>query len=89
MASIKAFKKDLNTEIATLIDAIYEIELTHPEVDLKKTAALIDEAIAAFDTLIAEVNAAKRNKSKDSFKALKEKYTKTLTGLHAKLNKLA
>jgi hypothetical protein len=89
MASIKAFKKDVNTEIATLIDAIYEIELTHPEVDLKKTDALIDEAITAFDTLIAEVNAAKRNKSKDGFKALKEKYTKTLTGLHAKLNKLA
>lgn len=89
MASIKAFKKDVNTEIATLIDAIYEIELTHPEVDLKKTDALIDEAITAFDTLIAEVNAAKRNKSKDCFKALKEKYTKTLTGLHAKLNKLA
>ena len=89
MASIKAFKKDVNTEIATLIDAIYEIELTHPEVDLKKTDALIDEAITAFDTLIAEVNAAKRNKSKDGFKALKEKYTKTLTGLHTKLNKLA
>ncbi len=89
MASIKAFKKDVNTEIATLIDAIYEIELTHPEVDLKKTDALIDEAITAFDTLIAEVNAAKRNKSKDRFKALKEKYIKTLTGLHAKLNKLA
>lgn len=89
MASIKAFKKDVNTEIATLIDAIYEIELTHPEVDLKKTDALIDEAITAFDTLIAEVNAAKRNKSKDGFKALREKYTKTLTGLHTKLNKLA
>ena len=89
MASIKAFKKDVNTEIAILIDAIYEIELTHPEVDLKKTDALIDEAITAFDNLIAEVNAAKRNKSKDSFKALKEKYTKTLVGLHAKLAKLA
>jgi hypothetical protein len=89
MASIKAFKKDVNTEIANFIDAIYEVELTQPEIDLKKTDALIDEALDAFDDLIDQVNAVKREKSKASFKKLNAHYTKTLEGLHAKLQKLA
>jgi hypothetical protein len=89
MASIKAFKKDVNNAIGMLIDAIYYLELSNPKLDLKKSEALIDEALDVFDGLIAEVHEAKREGSKAAYQALKANYTKKIGGLEAKLQKLA
>ncbi|MGA0430980.1 MAG: hypothetical protein ACO3M9_03265 [Flavobacteriaceae bacterium] len=89
MASIKAFKKDVNNAIGMLIDAIYYLELSNPKLDLKKSEALIDEALEVFDGLIAEVHEAKREGSKAAYQALKANYTKKIGGLEAKLQKLA
>jgi predicted nucleotide-binding protein (sugar kinase/HSP70/actin superfamily) len=89
MASIKAFKKDVNNAIGMLIDAIYYLELSNPKLDLKKSEALIDEVLEVFDGLIAEVHEAKREGSKAAYQALKANYTKKIGGLEAKLQKLA
>jgi hypothetical protein len=88
MASIKGFKKDVNTAIGTLIDTIYYLELSNPKMDLKKSEALIDEALEVFDSLITEVHGAKREGSKAAFQALKTNYDKKMAGLEAKLQKL-
>ena len=89
MASIKAFKKDVNNAIGMLIDAIYYLELSNPKLDIKKSEALIDEALEVFDSLIVEVHEAKREGSKAAYQALKANYTKKIGGLEAKLQKLA
>lgn len=88
MASIKAFKKDVNNAIGMLIDAIYYLELSNPKLDIKKSEALIDEALEVFDSLIAEVHEAKREGSKAAYQALKANYAKKIGGLEAKLQKL-
>ena len=56
MASIKILKKDINFVLADIIEEIYVKELENPEIDLKKSGALIDEAIVIFDALISKIH---------------------------------
>jgi hypothetical protein len=56
MASIKNLKKDINFVLGDIIEAVYIHEMTSSGKPTEKTNALIDEAIATFDTLITKVN---------------------------------
>jgi len=56
MANIRNLKKDINYVFGDIIEAVYIWELSHPKADSKKSEAIIDEAIAGFDELIAKVN---------------------------------
>ena len=56
MASIRDLKKDINHVLGDIIERVYVWELENPEGDLKKSEALIDEAIKTFDELIVRVS---------------------------------
>ncbi len=56
MANIKNLKKDINYVFGDIIEAVYIWELSNPKADIKKSEAIIDDAIAGFDELIAKVN---------------------------------
>ena len=56
MASIKNLKKDINFVMGDIIEAVYIHEMTSTGKPTEQSNALIDEAIATFDTLISKVN---------------------------------
>lgn len=56
MANIRDLKKDINYVFGDIIEAVYIWELSNPKADTKKSEAIIDDAIAGFDDLIAKVN---------------------------------
>jgi len=56
MANIRNLKKDINYVFGDIIEAVYIWELSNPKADNKKSEAIIDDAIADFDELIAKVN---------------------------------
>lgn len=56
MASIRDLKKDINYVLGDIIEAVYIWEYANPKTDRKKSNAIIDDAIATFDELIAKVN---------------------------------
>ena len=56
MANVKNLKKDINYVLGDIIEAVYLFECQLRKSN-RRTNALIDEAIATFDTLITKVNA--------------------------------
>ncbi len=56
MANVKNLKKDINYVIGDIIEAVYLFEVSTSGAPTPETNALIDEAITAFDTLIAKVH---------------------------------
>ena len=59
MASVKNLKKDINFVLGDIIEAVYLYEMATTGKPTEATNAVIDEAIASFDTLIEKVNAKK------------------------------
>ena len=57
MANIRNLKKDINYVLGDIIEAVYIWETANPTQDTKNSEAIIDEAIATFDSLIERVNA--------------------------------
>ena len=57
MANVRNLKKDINYVLGDIIEAVYVWEYTNTDKDTKKSEAIIDEAISAFDELIEKVNA--------------------------------
>ena len=55
MANVKNLKKDINFVLGDIIEAVYLFEMSTTGQPTPETNALIDEAIASFDTLIAKV----------------------------------
>ena len=52
MANIRNVKKDINYVLGDIIEAVYIWETANPTQDTKNSEAIIDEAIATFDSLI-------------------------------------
>lgn len=89
MASIKNLKKDINNTIGGIIEAVYIWENTTGNRDSKKGNAIIDDAIATFDELIAKVNdKSVENRKAHLTKLNKELETKAIS-LIEKVNKLS
>ena len=57
MANVRNLKKDINYVLGDIIEAVYIWEYANADKDTKKSEAIIDEAISAFDELIEKVNA--------------------------------
>ena len=72
MASIRNLKKDINYVLGDIIEAVYVWELTNPGKETKKSEAIIDEAIDAFDELIIKLNLKNVENSKQHFKAINQ-----------------
>lgn len=88
MASIKQLKKDINNEIGSIIEDVYHWELANPKADFSKSEVLIDEAIRAFDAIIAKINAFDKKEAKGHFKGIHEEIQATVKGLEEKLTSL-
>ena len=88
MANVKNLKKDINYVLGDIIEAVYVWELTNASKDSKKSEAIIDEAIATFDELIAKVNAKNVDNVKAHFKAINAELEAKGNALIEKINKL-
>lgn len=88
MANVKNLKKDINYVLGDIIEAVYLFEIATSGKPTAETNALIDEAIAAFDTLIAKVNAKNVENKKAHFKKINVELEQTANQLIAKINEL-
>jgi len=88
MANIRNLKKDINYVLGDIIEAVYLYEMTTTGKPSAETNALIDEAIASFDTLIEKVNAKKVENKKAHFSQINKDLEETANQLVAKINAL-
>jgi len=88
MASIRDLKKDINYVLGDIIEAVYEWELDNPGADIKKSNAIIDEAIATFDELIAKVSDRKVENRSSHLKSINTELETKGNALIEKVNKL-
>ena len=70
MANIRNLKKDINYVLGDIIEAVYIWETANPTKDTKNSEAIIDEAIATFDSLIKKVNVKNIEGQKAHFKSI-------------------
>ncbi|MDG5493123.1 hypothetical protein [Psychroserpens sp. SPM9] len=89
MANIRDLKKDINFVLGDIIEAVYVWEYNNTDKDTKKSEAIIDEAIATFDELIAKVNDKSVENKKAHFKAINNELETKGRALIDKLNKLS
>ncbi|WP_299685882.1 hypothetical protein [uncultured Dokdonia sp.] len=88
MANIRDLKKDINFVLGDIIDAVYVWEALNPEGDAAKGEAVIDDAIATFDTLIEKVNDRKVENRKKHLGSVRAELEEKATGLVDRINKL-
>ena len=88
MANKRDLKKDINYVLGDIIEAVYVWEYSNTDKDTKKSEAIIDEAIATFDTLIEKVNDRKVEDKKAHFKAINQELESKGRELIEKINKL-
>ncbi|OUR99291.1 hypothetical protein A9Q86_11980 [Flavobacteriales bacterium 33_180_T64] len=88
MANVRDLKKDINFVLGDIIEAVYVWEYNNTDKDTKKSEAIIDEAIATFDALIAKVNDKKVENKKAHFKAINSELETKGLALIEKINKL-
>ena len=55
MANIRDLKKDINYVLGEIIELAMDWEKANPDGDKSKTAAIIDEAITAFDSFSSRI----------------------------------
>ncbi|AXG73122.1 hypothetical protein DVK85_02315 [Flavobacterium arcticum] len=88
MASVKDLKKDINFVLGDIIEAIYIWEMTTTGKPTKESEALIDEAIATFDSLIKKVNQKDVENKKAHFKQINQELEQSAIQLVEKVNTL-
>ena len=88
MSSIKSLKKENNNSIGGFIEEVYAWELSNPDADLKKSEALVDNAISLFDDLIEKIHKAKIAGKKEGFKPIKTDLIDHVAKLNQSLEKL-
>ncbi|HKK11405.1 MAG TPA: hypothetical protein VJ945_01135 [Flavobacteriaceae bacterium] len=89
MASVKDLKKDINFVLGDIIEAVYVWEYANTDKGTKKSEAIIDEAIATFDELIAKVNDKSVEDKKAHFKGIRNDLENKGRALIEKVNKLS
>jgi len=88
MGNVRDLKKDINYVLGDIIEAVYIWEYTNTDKDTKKSEAIIDEAIAVFDELIARVNNKTVENKKAHFKSINKDLEEKGRSLIEKINKL-
>lgn len=88
MANKRDLKKDINYVLGDIIEAVYVWELSNAEKPTKESNAIIDEAIATFDSLIAKVNDRSAENKKAHFKGISKELEDKGRNLIEKINKL-
>ena len=88
MGNVRDLKKDINYVLGDIIEAVYIWEYANTDKDTKNSEAIIDEAIATFDDLIAKVNDRSVENKKTHFKAINKDLEEKGQVLIEKINKL-
>jgi hypothetical protein len=88
MASVKNLKKDINFVLGDIIEAVYIWEMTTVGEPTKESEAIVDEAITAFDALIAKLNAKNVENKKEHFRQINKQLEESAGQLVAKINAL-
>ena len=88
MANVKNLKKDINYVLGDIIEAVYLFEMSTTGKPTEASNAVIDEAIAKFDSLITKVNAKKVEDKKAHFKQINTELEQAANQLVAKINGL-
>lgn len=88
MASIRDLKKDINYVLGDIIEAVYIIEASNDKQGSKEGSAIIDNAIATFDDLMAKVNQKGVENQKAHFTGIRQDLEKEARALVDRLNKL-
>ena len=88
MANIRNLKKDINYVLGDIIEAVYIWETANPTQDTKNSEAIIDEAIATFDSLIEKVNLKNIEGQKAHFKSIATELETKGRAMIEKINKL-
>ena len=88
MATVRDLKKDINYVLGDIIEAVYIWEYANSDKDIKKSTAIIDEAIATFDDLMLKVNQKNVENKKAHFNGIRAELEKRGRALIDKINKL-
>ena len=88
MANIRDLKKDINYVLGDIIEAAYIWELANPGSDMKKSEAIIDEAIEIFDDLMPKVSDRTVENRAAHLKGVRKELEERGNKLIEKLNKL-
>ena len=88
MANVRDLKKDINFVLGDIIEAVYLWEYENTDKDTKKSEAIIDDAIATFDDLIAQVNAKDVENKKAHYNAIRKELETKGRELIDRVNKL-
>ena len=88
MANKRDLKKDINYVLGDIIEAVYIWELANTKKPTKESDAIIDDAIATFDELIARANARDVEDKKGHFKSINADLESKGRALIDRINKL-
>lgn len=88
MANVRNLKKDINFVLGDIIEAVYLYELSTTGKPTDASNAVIEEAIGAFDRLIAQVNAKNVENKKAHFKKINQDLEEIANQLVDKINAL-
>ena len=88
MANVRNLKKDINYVLGDIIEAVYIHEMATAGKPTPETTALVDEALAAFDTLMNKVNAKNVENKKVHFNQVNNELEATANQLIEKINAL-
>ncbi len=87
MASIKNLKKDINYVLGDIITAADLLQDSQPE-SAKEAEAIIDDAIATFDDLIAQINNKKVENRKVALGQVQKQLEEKAVALITRVNEL-
>ena len=88
MANIRDLKKDINYVLGEIIEMAMDWEKANPDEDKSKTAAIIDEAITAFDSFSARIYDKGIDNKRMHYRAIAADLEAKGSGLIAKRNAL-
>jgi hypothetical protein len=88
MASIRLLKRNVNYVMGDLIEAAYIHQLANPKQEPKKSEAIVDQAIAGFDELMAKINQKNVKNKKQHFKDIEKDFEAKANALVVKINEL-
>ncbi|WP_268223693.1 hypothetical protein [Sinomicrobium oceani] len=89
MASVKNLKKEINSVLGDIIEAVYLWEAATDNHNSKEGTEIIDEAIEAFDDLIEKVNDKSVEDRQAHLKSVKRDLETKANELIKKVNKLS
>jgi uncharacterized protein YaaR (DUF327 family) len=88
MATIRDLKKDINHVLGEIIEMTLDWEKANPKADRKASAAIVDEAISAYESFSTKIYQKEVENKKVHFRAIQDELTEKGNALIEKLNAL-